>query len=83
MFTYNYVCNRCGKSFEVEATLKEKESGSDKFQCPHCRSKDIRQKFSPVSFLKGIFSKNDAPCSCGGGVCSIEPGCDPNRDCCK
>ena len=73
MATYNYKCSDCGNAFGIEATIQEKEEGtSEKFICPKCRSKNIKQEFSASNFIKNVFkSENNA-----GGCCPEEDACD-------
>ncbi len=41
---YEYECKRCGKRFEVQASVKEKSRL--KPSCPGCGSRDVKQVFS-------------------------------------
>ena len=62
---YTYKCKACENKFEVEGSIKEKEEGASKFNCPKCKSKDTKQVFS----LKSFFSKDSnksGGCCCGG-----------------
>ncbi|MFA5948092.1 MAG: zinc ribbon domain-containing protein [Candidatus Gracilibacteria bacterium] len=62
---YSYKCADCKEKFEVDATIKEKEERANKFNCPKCKSKNIKQSFS----LKTFFSKgksDECGCCCGG-----------------
>lgn len=54
MATYEFVCQKCAKSFEINVPgfLKEQDK-----VCPACGSLEVRQRFS--SFLKHV-----------GGSCS-------------
>lgn len=72
MATYAYKCSDCDNAFDIIATIKEKEEGkSDKFACPKCQSKNIKQEFSAVNFIKNVFrgDKKAGGCGCGGEVC--------------
>ena len=62
---YEYECNNCGETFDVWATLAEKEKGI-KPVCPKCNSDDTYQVLGSVNV--GISSKSGAR----GGV---PPGC--------
>jgi len=72
MATYAYKCSGCGNVFDIEATIQEKEEGkSEKFSCPRCQSKNIKQEFSAGNFIKNIFkngNKTEGCCS-NGAVC--------------
>ncbi|MDO8668037.1 MAG: zinc ribbon domain-containing protein [bacterium] len=93
MATYTYKCSDCGEVFDVKASIKEKEEGkSEKFTCPKCQSKNIKQEFSAVNFVKNVFKgseKTDGSC-CGDSVCDTNPkseekdccGSDTNKSCC-
>ncbi len=41
---YNFVCGACKKEFSKILTLSEHEKG--KTACPHCRSKDVEQRWA-------------------------------------
>jgi len=65
MTVYKYFCEDCKNKFEIEASLQEKESCcSEKFNCPKCKSKNTKQKFS-----LGTFFKKDKGCDCSGKCC--------------
>ena len=79
MTIYNYKCLKCENVFNIEATLKEKEEGGEKFICPKCGSKEIKQNFSAVNFVKNIFASDNKGGCCGGGdVCDIS--CKPDEN---
>jgi putative FmdB family regulatory protein len=64
---YSYKCSKCENKFEVDASIKEKEEGSDKFNCPKCKCADTKQIFSLKSFFsKGSGNKGGGGCCCGG-----------------
>jgi putative FmdB family regulatory protein len=72
MARYTYKCSDCGNVFDIEATMQEKEEGkSEKFMCPVCKSKKIKQDFSPVNFLRNVFraDNNVGGCCSGGKSC--------------
>ena len=52
MPTYEYVCEKCGKSFEVILSLAEYAKKQTK--CPKCGSKDIKQQ---ITAFQAITSK--------------------------
>jgi len=87
MATYAYKCSACGNAFEVKATIEEKEEAkNEKFSCPKCRSKSIKQEFSAVNFIKNVFKsdkKSDGRCSCGEARDSDNKSGEENSgDCC-
>lgn len=66
MATYAYKCADCTNAFDVKATIREKEEGkSEKFACPKCRSKNIKQEFSAANFIKNIFKADGKTDECG------------------
>lgn len=72
MTQYVYKCLDCGNVFDVAATIQEKEEGkSEKFVCPKCQSKKIKQEFSASNFIKNIFKNNSSSGGCcpGGNTC--------------
>ena len=71
MQIYNYRCNDCGKTFEVQATLKEKETKP--FFCPHCQSESTKSQFSVSNFFKNTFGKSEEkPCCSAESCCGSE-----------
>lgn len=79
MATYNYKCSKCENIFDLAATLQEKEAGGEKFVCPKCGSKEIKQQYHAVNFIKNIFvSENKGGCCGGGDVCDIS--CKPDKN---
>lgn len=40
---YNFLCRACKKEFSKILTLSEQEKG--KIVCPHCKSKDVEQRW--------------------------------------
>lgn len=81
MTTYNYKCSDCGNVFSVEATIQEKEEGtSNKFICSKCGSKNIKQEFSTINFIKNVFKSDgkSSGCCAGRNVCDIT--CKPDKD---
>jgi putative FmdB family regulatory protein len=62
---YIYKCKDCNNKFNIEASIKEKEEGGNRFNCPKCKSKNTKQVFS----LKSFFSKDKESgdgCCCSG-----------------
>ncbi len=44
MPTYDYVCEKCRKSFSMQLTLKEHDKRT--ITCPKCKSRQVKQKVS-------------------------------------
>ena len=67
---YAFVCDTCGASFTVKATLAEKEQGLV-LVCPQCKSRDVSQDFSGVGLLRGPGSAGPSGCGprSGTGCC--------------
>jgi putative FmdB family regulatory protein len=42
---YEYVCNKCKKTFSLIMTLAEYDKGN--VACPKCKSKKVEQKVAP------------------------------------
>lgn len=57
MPTYGYECPRCRESFEVRASIREKEAGLAP-ACPHCGATGARQVLTGA-FVMGSRRGND------------------------
>lgn len=70
---YDYQCQDCNQTFEVRATLAEKEAGLQP-QCQSCGSKRTRQLMRGFAIGSGSQSANPAamPSSCGP---NLKTGC--------
>ena len=49
MPTYEFDCEKCGNKYTLILTLAEYEKDKDRFRCPKCKSKRVRQVFSPFT----------------------------------
>jgi putative FmdB family regulatory protein len=47
---YAFVCKKCGKPFDVRASVAEMDKGLSP-QCPACGSKNVVQDFSGVGMV--------------------------------
>lgn len=47
---YDYVCDKCGKSFEIELSY----NNDQKVRCPNCKSKKVRKKITVIPFVKYV-----------------------------
>ncbi len=71
---YDYLCQKCKKTFEVTMTYNEKDKGL-KPKCPTCNSsKDVIQVFGNIGIVSRDVKKtgtNNPPSSCNfsGGGC--------------
>jgi putative FmdB family regulatory protein len=43
---YNFLCRACKKEFSKILTLSEHEHEKGKIVCPHCKSKDVEQRWA-------------------------------------
>ncbi len=65
---YAYVCDKCGASFTVKATVAEKERGLA-LRCPACGSSTATQDFSGVGvMLRGPGVAGPGTCGPGSGA---------------
>lgn len=66
MPTYEFMCEKCGGTFDVRATIQEKDEGLQP-ECPACGNSETRQVISGGLFIRA-----------GGGSSFNPPGCAPN-----
>jgi putative FmdB family regulatory protein len=66
MPNYSYKCADCENKFEVSASIKEKEEGGKKFNCPKCKSENTKQVFSLKTFFSKDKNEGGGGCCCGG-----------------
>jgi len=69
MPTYEYLCRRCTRVFEISMTTEEIKNANT--GCPNCGSEDIRQQFFGVNF----FGKKTGGRGPSGGCCGGRTGC--------
>lgn len=60
---YSFQCQRCGKIFDVRASIQERIDGLFP-DCPNCDSPDVRQLISAVSVIHGTGESPSVSC-CG------------------
>ncbi len=64
---YEYLCSECKTTFDVRATLAEKEKGL-KPKCPKCGSEKTIRSFSRINLISSSQGRNFTPGpSCGPG----------------
>ncbi len=68
---YNFQCEQCGETFDVRASIKEKEAGLDP-ECPKCHTKTARQLITAGLVIRGSDGSKVALSGCGP---SAGPGC--------
>jgi putative FmdB family regulatory protein len=47
MPTYEFDCEKCGTKFSLILTMREYDKEKERFRCPKCKSKRVKQVFSP------------------------------------
>jgi putative FmdB family regulatory protein len=67
--TYEYRCQSCAATFEVQATLAEKQAGLHPV-CPQCHSPQVAQRFASIGVLRGGVGSSMGGCGPAAG-----PGC--------
>ena len=65
---YIFACEDCGKTYEIQASMQEKDAGLMP-NCPDCHSDHSRQLIA-TSF------------SIRKGGSNVTPGCNPGSGCC-
>jgi putative FmdB family regulatory protein len=70
---YAFQCEECGQTFDIRATIQEKEAGLTP-ECPHCKSIHSRQVMTAGIALHGSAAfESTRPSSCppfsGPGCC--------------
>lgn len=64
MPTYEYVCEDCGKPFDVRASMSAYSEGLSP-SCPACGSKNAVRRFSSVSVATGSKGGGGSSGACG------------------
>ena len=67
---YDYQCKKCGETFNVSATIKEKVAGLE-LVCPKCGSHEARQLLTAAVMLHGGKEVSQSVCgpNAGSGCC--------------
>jgi putative FmdB family regulatory protein len=65
---YSYKCNECGTVFDMLVGIGK---GSEKPQCPKCKSKKLERILSTFAVRMGNSSYSS---SCPTGTCSLSGG---------
>ena len=68
MPTYVYTCEDCENTFEITASIKEKEAGLQP-KCPQCFSDHSRQLITASFNIRGGNGNVTSGCNPGGGCC--------------
>ena len=71
MPTYEYVCQDCGKPYEIRASISEYAKGLET-KCPHCGSQKAIRAFTSVNVWTANRSAGGGPSTCGP---MAGPGC--------
>lgn len=64
--TYEYLCQKCGKEFEVQASLAQYSKGL-KPRCPHCDAQKAIRVFTSVRVLTARREAESGGAGCGPG----------------
>ena len=64
---YDYQCKDCGETFEVRATIKEKEAGLN-LVCAKCGSHEARQLLTAVLMLHAGKELSQPVCGPNAGL---------------
>jgi putative FmdB family regulatory protein len=74
MPTYEYHCKECGYTFDVRATVAEKERGLAA-SCEKCGSGELEQVFGGFSLITNRSVKGRSADSAAGGCCGGKSDC--------
>lgn len=66
---YTFVCNSCGKKFEVNCTIAEKDSGQ--VVCPGCGANELDRVFEGFT----VSVKGKASCASSGSCPHASGSC--------
>jgi putative FmdB family regulatory protein len=76
---YNFICNKCGEAFEIQASVSEISKGL-KISCPKCTSNDVRRDYSTIFIGKkggtdngmvDLRNLSSGGCAPGCGSCGV------------
>jgi putative FmdB family regulatory protein len=56
MPTYEFDCEKCGNKFTLILTVREYDKERERFRCPKCKSKKVKQAIS--SFIAKTTNKS-------------------------
>ena len=65
---YVFACEECGKTYEINASIKEKEAGLQP-KCPECNSDRSNQLITNSFVIRNGGSNVINGCNPGGGCC--------------
>jgi putative FmdB family regulatory protein len=71
---YSFHCESCGTTFDVRASIEDKENGL-KPKCPNCHAQDARQVFTAGVLIGEGAQAGLSPLATG-------PACRPGSGCC-
>jgi len=66
MPAYDYVCEQCGRQFEIRMSMTAYSEGA-KPECPECGSVKTERAFTTVNVLTGGRGGSNAGGGCGHG----------------
>jgi putative FmdB family regulatory protein len=70
MPTYDFVCNKCEKRFDVFLTFNE--YGKKAVHCTHCQSENVRRRMTKVRIAKSNESRLESAADDFSGMDGIE-----------
>ena len=74
MATYDYICQMCFETFDIQISISEYAKGVSP-KCPKCGSPDTLRAFSPVHVATGKTAPQNGPRPNFGGGCCGGSGC--------
>ena len=68
---YDFECQECRESFEIQASVSEYAAlmKTKKIECAKCGSKKVTRVFSPPAIHSSSSSAQGGGCCCPGGKC--------------
>jgi putative FmdB family regulatory protein len=70
MPTYDFICNKCEKRFEVFLTFRD--YGTKAVHCTHCQSENVRRRMTKVRIAKSDSSRLESAADDFSGMDGIE-----------
>ena len=71
---YAFQCEQCHHTFDVRASIREREEGLAPI-CPHCHAHESQQVITTGFMLRGVDSANRQPSPASSCGCGAGPGC--------
>jgi len=71
---YAFQCEQCHHTFDVRASIRERQEGLDP-ECPHCHAQESHQVITSGVVLHGVGGNSPRPAPASGCGCGSGPGC--------